>query len=540
MGLHPDLLDGLDDMGFTEATPIQAQAIPAAIDGKDLLAIAQTGTGKTGAFLLPVLDRLCDKPHDDVDTLIITPTRELAMQIEGQIEGLTYYAPISSISVYGGRDGHALDSERNAMKAGVDIIVATPGRLKTHLQMGHLDLSKVRTLILDEADRMLDMGFVDDIMQIVSKLPKQRQTLLFSATFPSKIQKLARELLDASRTEEIRIAISKPPASIKQTAYYVDDSQKDNLVAHILKERTDLKRVIVFANRKSKVRELLRTLQRRKLDVAAVESGMEQADREKVLRQFRNGTVRIVVATDVLSRGIDVKDIDMVVNYDVPGGAEDYVHRIGRTARADTDGEAITLVNGRDRKNFIDIEELIERKVDHGEIPEWLEKSSSRDRDSRGGRDDRGGNRGRGRGNREGGRDGKGRPFRGSRDGKRYEGNPGQAPSENGHSDNSHPDNGRAENGRAENGRAENGRAENGRADADTASAKTQVGDTASAKTQDGDKSNRPPYAEGEDRPKRRGRGRGRGRGKRQDAAADAGGAAPGSGGSTGEGEAGS
>lgn len=402
MGLHPDLLDGLSDMGFVEATPIQAQAIPAGIADRDLLAIAQTGTGKTGAFLLPVLDRLCDQPPGGVDTLIITPTRELAMQIEGQIEGLTYHAPISAIAVYGGRDGHALDQERKAMKQGVDIIVATPGRLKTHLQMGHLDLSEVKTLILDEADRMLDMGFVDDIMQIVQKLPKARQTLLFSATFPPKIQKLARELLDKERTEEIRIAIAKPPSSIKQTAYYVDDRQKDNLVAHILKERDDLKRVIVFANRKIKVRELRRTLDRRKLDVDTVESGMEQKDRENVLRKFKNGSIRIVVATDVLSRGIDVKNIDMVVNYDVPNDAADYVHRIGRTARAEAEGEAITLVNPRDKRNFKEIEELIEKEVPRGDIPDWLQKKSG------GGRDDRGGDRGRGRGRRDGGGGGRG------------------------------------------------------------------------------------------------------------------------------------
>ena len=485
-------------MGFSEPTPIQAQAIPAGIAGKDLLAIAQTGTGKTGAFLLPILDRLCDRPHDDVDTLIITPTRELAMQIEGQVEGLSYYSGISAISVYGGRDGHALDQERAAMKSGVDIIVATPGRLKTHLQMGHLDLSKVRTLVLDEADRMLDMGFIDDIMEIVARLPKTRQTLLFSATFPPKIQKLARELLRGEETEEIRIAISKPPASIKQTAYYVDDTQKDNLVAHILKERTDLTRVIVFANRKTKVRELMRTLQRRKLDVAAVESGMEQSDRETVLRKFKNGSVRIVVATDVLSRGIDVKDIDMVVNYDVPGGAEDYVHRIGRTARAEADGEAITLVNARDRKNFIQIEELIERTVDRGEIPEWLERAPRRDsgdRDrGRGGRGGRGGSDGgdRGRGDRSrGGSSGGGRG--GERGGGRRQ---DDRPDRNGPA--SDPPNG-------------NGHAPEGQAPERPASAKTEIesaGNTGTGSHASGVE------RDGSSRGRRRGRGgRGRNRG---------------------------
>ena len=413
MGLHPDLLDGLADMGFSEATPIQEQAIPAALERKDLLAIAQTGTGKTGAFLLPVLDRLCDDYTDHVDTLIITPTRELAMQIEGQIEGFTYHTDISAISVYGGRDGKALDQERKAMKQGVDIIVATPGRLKTHLQMGHLDLSKLKTLILDEADRMLDMGFIGDIMEVVKRLPKDRQTLLFSATFPPKIQKLARELMNVERLKEIRIAISKPPASIKQSAYEVDDRSKDALVAHLLKERTDLKRAIVFANRKTKVRELYRTLKRRGLDCATVESGMEQKDREVVLRKFKNGSIPIVVATDVLSRGIDVKGIELVVNYDVPGDGEDYVHRIGRTARADADGEAITLISPRDRRSFTQIEELIERKVDRGELPDWLKKGPRRDGDGdrdRGGRGGRGGGggRGRGRGRGRGGKQGGG------------------------------------------------------------------------------------------------------------------------------------
>lgn len=396
MGLHPDLLDGLDDMGFTEATPIQAQAIPAAIDGKDLLAVAQTGTGKTGAFLLPVLDRLCDGSSKFVDTLIITPTRELAMQIEGQIVGLSYYTGASSISVYGGRDGKALDQERKAMTLGVDIIVATPGRLKTHLQMGHLDLSKLKTLILDEADRMLDMGFIGDITDIVKLLPASRQTLLFSATFPPKIQKLARELINEERKVEIRIAISKPPEAIKQQAYYIDDRSKDALVAHLLNERRDLKRAIVFCNRKTKVRELARWLKRKGLNVASVESGMEQKEREQVLRSFKNGTIQTVVATDVLSRGIDVKDIELVINYDVPGGAEDYVHRIGRTARADTTGEAITLISSRDKRDFQTIEELIGKKVDTPELPDWLKpRSGGGDRrdDRRDGSHD-GGNRG--------------------------------------------------------------------------------------------------------------------------------------------------
>ncbi len=407
LGLHPDILDGLDDMGFVEATPIQAQAIPAILDGKDVLAIAQTGTGKTGAFLLPVLDRLCDHPHKDVDTLIITPTRELAMQIEGQIVGFSYHTGISSVSVYGGRDGHALDAERKAMKRGVDMIVATPGRLKTHLQMGHLDLSKVRTLILDEADRMLDMGFIDDIQQIVAKLSKDRQTLLFSATFPPKIQKLARELM-RQPIEEIRIAISKPPESIKQQVYFVGDSNKNPLVIELLRQREQYKRMLVFCNKKIKVRELGRQLQRKGFNVATVESGMEQKDREEVLRKFKNGSIPIVVATDVLSRGIDVKDIELVVNFDVPGDGEDYVHRIGRTARADTDGEAITLVNGRDRERFDRIEDLIGKKIERPDLPDWLQGKSADER--------RGGGGGRGKPDRGRGRDrnrGRGKAKRG-------------------------------------------------------------------------------------------------------------------------------
>lgn len=375
MGLHPDLLDGLNDMGFTEATPVQAQAIPLALDNYDVLAIAQTGTGKTGAFLIPVLDRLCDDYQDAIDTLIITPTRELAMQIEGQIMGLNYYTGSSCVAVYGGRDGKALETERKAMKQGVDIIVATPGRLKTHLQMGHLDLSKVRTLILDEADRMLDMGFISDIELITKKLPKERQTLLFSATFPPKIQKLAKELLDTKMQKEIRIAISKPPSSIKQQVYFIHDKDKDPLIAFLLKERKDLKRAIVFANRKTSVRQLYRFLERKKLNVAAVESGMQQSDREEVLRKFKNGTINIVVATDVLSRGIDIKEIELVINYDVPSSGEDYVHRIGRTARAQTTGQAITLVNGKDKSNFLKIEQLIEMKAERPDLPEWLKKS---------------------------------------------------------------------------------------------------------------------------------------------------------------------
>lgn len=370
-GFEEALLEGLDAMGFEKATPVQEQAIPIIMDHQDILAIAQTGTGKTAAFLLPVINRLTKAPSEGIDTLIIEPTRELATQVDLQIEGFSYFTPVSSIAVYGGRDGRAMELEKQALKKGASIIVATPGRLSAHLDLGYVDLSTIKHLILDEADRMLDMGFAQDIMGIVNQLPRDRQTLLFSATMPPQIRQFSKQLLK-SPFKEISLAISKPAENILQGVYEVEDEGKVKLVEYLLQNRKSLGRVIIFASTKAKVRELSSVLQKRGLDVGAVHSDLDQEERERQLAAFKSGKMSIIVATDVLSRGIDIKGIDLVLNFDVPGDAEDYVHRIGRTARADASGVALTLVNGKDWYKFEKIESLIEMKIRRSPLPEFL------------------------------------------------------------------------------------------------------------------------------------------------------------------------
>lgn len=365
-GLTAALLEGLEAMRFENATPIQEQAIPAIMEGKDMLACAQTGTGKTAAFLLPVLHRITEEPPAGIDTLIIVPTRELAMQIDRELEGFSYFTPVSAIPIYGGRDGHSMELERSALKKGASIVIVTPGRFIAHLDLGYVDLTKVRHLILDEADRMLDMGFSQDIMKIVSTMPRSRQTLMFSATMPPQIRKFAKELL--RDPVEISISISKPAENIRQLAFEVEDEAKYPLVERLLAERQHMERVIIFAGAKIKVREVANRLAQRGMKVGAIHSDLEQFEREERLLAFRNGSLPIVVATDVLSRGIDVKGIDLVINFDVPGDAEDYVHRIGRTARAEAMGEAITFINRKDRIRFGRIEKLIGRVIEKERI----------------------------------------------------------------------------------------------------------------------------------------------------------------------------
>ena len=357
-------------MGFKDATPIQEQSIPAIMDGRDILACAQTGTGKTAAFLLPVLNQLIAKPNDCIDTLIIEPTRELAVQVDQQLEGFAYFTNCSSVAVYGGRDGQSMEIERKALKQGADIVVATPGRLTAHLDLGYVDFSKVRFLILDEADRMLDMGFAPAIMNIVNRLPVDRQTLLFSATMPPQIRKFAQQML--RKPVEISLAVSKPAEKIQQNAIEVEDEMKIALTAHLLAGMQDVQRVIIFAGTKKSVKDLASSLKRRGLKADAIHSDLAQEERESKLASFRSGSLPIVVATDVLSRGIDIKGIDVVINFDVPGDAEDYVHRIGRTARADESGVAYTFINRRDRRKFLRIEELMGMKVKHMPLPAEL------------------------------------------------------------------------------------------------------------------------------------------------------------------------
>ncbi|MCO6492294.1 MAG: DEAD/DEAH box helicase [Phaeodactylibacter sp.] len=414
-GFEPELIEGLEAMGFETATPVQEQAIPPIMEERDVLACAQTGTGKTAAFLLPVLNRLTKDPNEEgIDTIIIEPTRELAMQVDQQLEALSYFTPVSSIAIYGGRDGQAMEQEKRALKRGASIIVCTPGRFKSHLDLGYAKLDTVRHLILDEADRMLDMGFAPDIMDIVNKLPRERQTLLFSATMPEQIRKFAKQMLRSP--VEINIAISKPAEKILQLAYEVEDYGKIPLTEKILETNKRLDRVLIFAGTKKKVRELAISLNKRGMDVGAIHSDLSQDEREAQLQAFKSGAKPIIVATDVLSRGIDIKGIDAVINFDVPGDAEDYVHRIGRTARADAAGMAFTFINRKDRGRFKRIEDLIERKVQRLPLPNGLEEAKpsasgrggggrGRRGSSKGGGKAQGDSRG-GRGKRRGGKRG--------------------------------------------------------------------------------------------------------------------------------------
>ena len=362
-------MDGLLSMGFKSPTPIQQQAIPVILQHKDLIACAQTGTGKTAAYLLPVLNKLANKDNDFLNTLIIAPTRELALQIDQQIEALSYFISVSSIAVYGGGDGITWEQQKKALIEGTDIIVATPGRLIAMLTSGKVNFSHLQHLILDEADRMLDMGFYDDIVRIISYLPTERQTLLFSATMPPKIRTLASKIL--RNPQEINIAISKPAEGINQQAYVVYDTQKEKLLMSIL-QKEDFQSIIIFAATKELVKKMGSYMKRKGYSIEAFHSELEQAEREEIMRVFKSGKLRILIGTDILSRGIDVEGIDLVVNYDVPGDAEDYVHRIGRTARASRQGTAITFINDKDQQKFFRIESLIGKEVPKLSLPEDL------------------------------------------------------------------------------------------------------------------------------------------------------------------------
>ena len=420
LGLHDDILDALDYMGFTDATPIQEQAIPKILDGHDLIACAQTGTGKTAAFLLPVLDQLIGIREEYVKCLILVPTRELAIQIDQQVQGLSYFSGISTLLLYGGSDGSDWATQKRGLQGGADIVVATPGKLISHLNMGYVKFDRIEFLILDEADRMLDIGFYEDIIKIISHIPKKRQSLLFSATFAPRIRELASLIL--TDPEEISIAISKPAEGVLQAAYVAYEEQKIRLVIHLIADKPNYRSILIFSSTKRKVGDIVNALKRKGIPCEGISSDLEQKEREEVLMRFKSKQTRILVATDVLSRGIDIKDINLVINFDVPGDAEDYVHRIGRTARADTTGVAITLINPDDMRKFARIEKLIEREVlksplpeGLGEAPVWDPKSSGGGSGGRGGSGRSGGGRsggggggGRGKG-RSGGGQGQGR-----------------------------------------------------------------------------------------------------------------------------------
>jgi ATP-dependent RNA helicase RhlE len=364
-----ELQEGLESMGYKQATPIQQQAIPVILDGKDLIACAQTGTGKTAAFLLPIMQHVLHAQVRHLNTLIIAPTRELAIQIDQQVDGLGYFCGVGSIAIYGGNDGMAWETQKHSLEQGVDIVVATPGRLKALLQNGAINFTHLQHLVLDEADRMLDMGFFDDIKQIINYLPKKRQTILFSATMPPKMRILANQI--SNDPVSVNIAISKPAAGIVQQAYVVYDNQKENLLQEILKNQ-DYSSVIIFSSTKENVKNLERSLRKKEASIKAFHSDLEQAEREEIMREFKSRQLRILIGTDILSRGIDVDGISLVVNYDAPPDPEDYIHRIGRTARASKAGVAITFVNERDQYKFFEIESLMGIEVPKMPLPEFL------------------------------------------------------------------------------------------------------------------------------------------------------------------------
>ena len=420
LNLNPDIIEAISHMGFENATEVQEKAIPEILKGNDLIGCAQTGTGKTAAFILPTLDQIAREHQKETSVLIIVPTRELAVQIDQQIQGFAYFTPVSSLPVYGGGDGKDWVQEKKALSTGADIIVATPGKLISHLANGYVKFDKLKHLILDEADRMLDMGFSDDISKIIGYLPKERQTLMFSATMPPEIRTLAKKIL-TSKPFEINIGLSKPAAGVLQAAYLVYDAQKIKLVKSLIDNKPDLKSILIFSSTKLKVSEITRALKNKVYNVDAISSDFDQNKREDVLREFKSKRTRVLVATDVLSRGIDIKEIELVINFDVPGDAEDYVHRVGRTARADATGMALTLINEEDMYKFHKIEQLIETVIKKlplptqlGEGPAW----STRKPPQRFGQKGRGGGRGGSRrtgsfkGNRK---PGGGKPFRGNK-----------------------------------------------------------------------------------------------------------------------------
>lgn len=370
--LNDNILDALYDMRFDDMTPIQERCIPEIFDGYDVLGVAQTGTGKTAAYLLPILSMLDDGgfPRDAINCVVMSPTRELAQQIDQAMQGFGYYLDgVSSVAVYGGNDGGRYEQEQRGMRLGADVLIATPGRLLSHLKVGNLDLSRCSFFVLDEADRMLDMGFIDDIMKIVQQLPQSCQRIMFSATMPPKIRELAVTLLHDP--VEIKIAVSKPAEKIHQQAYVCYDPQKLKIINHIFKQG-DLQRVIIFSGKKEKVKEITRSLKQMHINCDQMHSDLSQQERDEVMYRFKAGQTDVLVATDIVARGIDIDDIRIVINYDVPHDAEDYVHRIGRTARADRDGEAITFVSEADIYRFQQIEHFLGKEVEKIPLPEGL------------------------------------------------------------------------------------------------------------------------------------------------------------------------
>lgn len=366
-GLAPEIMEGLDAMGFEDPTEVQLQSIPKIMLGNDIIACAQTGTGKTAAFLLPVLNRIHESGGGKLKALVIAPTRELAMQIDQQLEGFSYFTGATSIAIYGGGSGAGYEQEKKALIAGADIIIATPGRLISHINMKYVDFSHLEFFILDEADRMLDMGFADDLTKISEQLPKKKQTIMFSATMPGKIRQIAKKIM--KDPEEVNVSISKTAEGILQAAYLVYDNQKNELLKSLIKGKDELSSIIIFTARKSNVKDIVRDLSKMGMDAAGISSDLDQGEREEVLRKFRNKRLRILVGTDIISRGIDIESIDLVVNFDVPNDPEDYVHRVGRTARAKSTGVALTFINDKDQRDFQKIEELLGKEINKVPLP---------------------------------------------------------------------------------------------------------------------------------------------------------------------------
>ena len=381
LALSDEVLDALWDMHFDECTPVQEKTIPVILEGHDVISCAQTGTGKTAAYILPLLTNLALDNHDPdkLNAIIMAPTRELAQQIDQQMEGFGFYVPFSSVAIYGGKDNGAWGNQVSGLQKGADIVIATPGRLLAQMNIYNVDFSGVKYFILDEADRMLDMGFYDDIMTIVRRLPEDRQTIMFSATMPDKIRKMAKAIM--RKPVEVQIAVSRPPETIHQQCAYLYEPQKTGMVSHVLSLAADktgsLKKVIIFAGKKQRVKELTRALRALKIDAHAMHSDLEQAERDQVMLDFRNGKVGVLVATDVVARGIDVTDVPMVINYDVPRDPEDYVHRIGRTARAENSGEALTLVAPEDARYWRKIEAFLKKTIERLPLPETLGEAPS-------------------------------------------------------------------------------------------------------------------------------------------------------------------
>ncbi len=377
--LNFSLQESIAAMGFVKATPIQEQTLPAILAEKDLIACAQTGTGKTAAYIIPVLNKLAQNPTTHIDTLIIVPTRELALQIDQQFEGFSYFLDVSSVPIYGGGDGDTWSAQKNALIKGANVVIATPGRLLAHINFGYVDFSNLKHLILDEADRMLDMGFYEDIVKIINELPKKRQTLMFSATMPDKIRVLAKKIL--AEPVEVNLSISKPAENILQAAYMVYDNHKIELIENLLNGK-DLKSILIFSATKKNVKNIRSALHKQGFNVEEIHSDLDQKQREQVMLDFKNRKIQILAATDILARGIDIEEIDLVINFDVPGDAEDYVHRVGRTARAKSSGVAITFINDSEQEKFKRIEDFIGINLiklptppEIGESPEYNPKA---------------------------------------------------------------------------------------------------------------------------------------------------------------------